>query len=397
MAFRLTAITPPYIYEGEADKIADALTGTFTRVHIRKPEATAEEIKTLIAGIPLPLRHRLSLHDHFEIAEPLGVGGVHLNSRNPYPPEAWKGVISCSTHDPGTALSILSSAEEKTGREFDYIFLSPIFPSLSKPGYLPQYSFEELKAAASERVYALGGVTAENLPIIKEAGFGGAAMLTDAWQHTLDMDAFGLQFITHPREGVSVVEGARLALEGGCRWIQLRHKNATPDIILEEGLQIAEMCRDFGATFIIDDHVALVKEAGADGVHLGKNDMPVAEARKILGPQYIIGATANTWEELLAAANAGADYAGVGPYRFTTTKQNLAPVLGRQGYKEIIMRKRERGIRIPVVAIGGITPADIPSIMAAGVSGIAASGTILNSDDPAATTGDIIKLTAMKA
>lgn len=397
MAFQLIAITPPYIYEGEAERIAEVLAYRFTRVHIRKPDATADEIKALIDGIPMRLRHRLSLHDHFELADPLGVGGVHLNSRNPYPPEAWSGVLSSSAHDPLAASGMLTSAWKETGKEPDYIFLSPIFPSLSKPGYLPRYSWEEMKGAASQRVIALGGITAGNLPMIEEAGFGGAAMLTDAWRPPLDMNAFRLQFITHPKENLSMVDEARLALEGGCRWIQLRHKDATPDVIAEEATAIAELCRQSGATFIIDDHVSLVKETGADGVHLGKNDMPVAEARRILGPQYIIGATANTWEELQAAAKAGADYAGVGPYRFTTTKQNLAPVLGTEGYREIIKRKTECGIRIPVVAIGGITPGDIPSIMATGVSGIAASGSILNSDNPAAAATHILELTTTTA
>ncbi|MCM1490355.1 MAG: thiamine phosphate synthase [Muribaculum sp.] len=205
------------------------------------------------------------------------------------------------------------------------------------------------------------------------------------------MSAFRLQFITHPYPYKSVTEGARLALEGGCRWIQLRHKDANDETLIEEGKTIAELCRACGATFIIDDHVELVKPIGADGVHLGKNDMPLEEARKILGPSYIIGATANTFAELKAAAQSGADYAGVGPFRFTTTKQKLAPVLGTNGYRNLIQQKQTEGIRLPVVAIGGITKHDIPEIMTTGVNGIAASGTILNSPDPAEATAEIIK------
>lgn len=386
MKFQLIAITPPYIYKDEAKRIAEALKGRFDRVHIRKPESTREEMVRLLNEIPENLRCRISLHDHHELVKQFGIGGIHLNKRNPNAPADWKGILSCSIHDPGQIKSGSNGA-----KSFDYVFLSPVFPSISKPGYLPRYTFEELTEVANQQVVALGGVTYENMQQIKEAGFGGAAMLTEAWRHPLDMTAFSLQFITHPYHGRSVEEGARAALEGGCRWIQLRHKDANEETLIEEAKTIAELCRCYGATFIIDDHVELARLIGADGVHLGKNDMPMSEARKILGPSYIIGATANTFAELKAAAQSGADYAGVGPFRFTTTKQKLAPVLGTEGYREIIKQKEKEGIRIPVVAIGGITKSDIPEIMATGVNGIAASGTILNSPDPAKATAEIIK------
>ena len=382
--FRLIAITPPYIYKGEAEQIEKALFGRFSRVHIRKPDAPDAEMRELLARIAEELRPRISLHDHHHLAKEYGIGGLHLNSRNPTAPDDWDGSLSMSAHTPDEAL-------KAAGRErYDYVMLSPVAPSLSKPGYRSQYSFEQLAVAASEKVVALGGVTDAILPMLEEAGFGGAAMLTSAWQKPLDPEAFRLQFITHPATERDVTEGARLALEGGCRWIQLRHKDADHDTLLKEGLAIAALCRQHGATFIIDDHVELVEATGADGVHLGKNDMPVAEARRRLGPSVIIGATANTAEELEAAAKAGADYAGVGPFRFTTTKEKLAPTLGVAGYEEIIRRKNERGIRIPVVAIGGITKQDIAAILHAGTDGIAASGSILTAADPAEATREII-------
>lgn len=385
MKFQKIAITPPYFYEGEADRIADALAGGFDRVHIRKPGSSAEDFERLLAAIPADLLPRISIHDHFPLAEKYPVGGLHLNSRNPFRHEgAWKGLISISTHNPREAV-----IESACG--CDYVFLSPIFPSFSKPGYGPRKVYEEYLCEIDEAVIALGGVTYDSLPALKAAGFGGAAMLTEAWRHPLDMDAFRLQFITHPQADRSVVEGVRLALEGGCRWIQLRHKDASEQTLTQEGLAISEMCRACGATFIIDDHVELVKATGADGVHLGKNDMPVEEARRKLGPSYIIGATANTYEELSAAARAGADYAGVGPYRFTTTKDKLAPILGTEGYRHICSRRNHEHIRIPITAIGGITEQDIPEITATGVEGIAASGCILNAGDPAHATSRIAR------
>lgn len=194
-----------------------------------------------------------------------------------------------------------------------------------------------------------------------------------------------LQFITHRRGQYDELSGARAVLEGGCRWVQLRMKDASPDEIIATGRPLARLCRDFDATFIIDDHVALVGELDADGVHLGKNDMPVAQARKILGSDKIIGATANTLDDMLAAVEAGADYIGLGPFRFTTTKEKLSPVLGLDGYRRIMSEFR-RSSDLPVVAIGGITAEDLVDIMATGVTGVAVSGALLSADNPATTT-----------
>ena len=172
-----------------------------------------------------------------------------------------------------------------------------------------------------------------------------------------------LQFITHTNTRFqSESAGAAEALRGGCRWIQLRMKHASEEQIIAEGLQLRELCDSFGATLILDDHVNLVTAIGADGVHLGKNDMPVAEARAILGPDKIIGATANSFADIQAAASAGADYIGLGPFRFTTTKENLSTILGVEGYSTIMQQCRKAGITIPVVAIGGITPDDIAAL-----------------------------------
>ena len=191
-----------------------------------------------------------------------------------------------------------------------------------------------------------------------------------------------LQFITHFTDRYSYLDSAMMALEGGCRWIQLRMKDADEDEIERTARLILPECRRRGAVFIIDDHVELVKRVGADGVHLGKNDMPVDEARRILGDEFIIGGTANTFEDIQRLAAQGADYIGCGPFRFTTTKKNLAPMLSIEGYENIVSLMKTHGINLPIVAIGGITYDDIPQVMATGVTGIALSGSVLRADNP---------------
>lgn len=200
-----------------------------------------------------------------------------------------------------------------------------------------------------------------------------------------------LQYISHFTPQISYAEGIRMALEGGCRWIQLRMKDAPAEEIIACAEEVLPLCRRHGAKFLLDDHVELVRQLGADGVHLGKNDMPVDEARKILGPDIIIGGTANTIEDIIRLHKQGADYIGCGPFRFTTTKKNLSPILGLDGYKSIVLKMKELGIDLPIVAIGGITVEDIPAVMGTGVSGIALSGAILGAPDPVKMTARIIE------
>lgn len=201
-----------------------------------------------------------------------------------------------------------------------------------------------------------------------------------------------LQFISHYTEKYTYLDSVKIALEGGCKWVQLRMKDATDAEVLPIAVEAQKLCREAGATFIIDDRVELVKQIGADGVHLGLGDMPIAEARKILGEKFIIGGTANTFENVKAHYQASANYVGCGPFRFTTTKKKLSPVLGFEGYRSIVSKMKEQGIDIPIVAIGGITAEDIPQIMQTGVTGIALSGTVLRAEDPVGEMKRILKL-----
>ena len=200
-----------------------------------------------------------------------------------------------------------------------------------------------------------------------------------------------VQFITHYTDQYTYLDSVRIALEGGCRWIQLRMKDTPTEDILPIAKETLTLCRQYEATFIIDDHVELAKQIKADGVHLGKLDMPITEARSILGKNFIIGGTANTLDDIQMHYEAGADYIGCGPFRFTTTKKNLSPVLGLEGYREIVRKMKMEGIDLPIVAIGGIEKEDIPSLMGTGITGIALSGSILRAEHPKEEMNEIIK------
>ncbi|MDR0926207.1 MAG: thiamine phosphate synthase [Ignavibacteria bacterium] len=205
----------------------------------------------------------------------------------------------------------------------------------------------------------------------------------------IDLEKFRLQFITNPTQKYSHIDGAKLALDGGCKWIQFRPKEMEYNSILDTASELQTLCKQYDATFIIDDHVEIANEINADGVHLGKMDMPPDKARLILNDK-IIGGTANTFNDIVALNLLGIDYIGLGPFRFTHTKKNLSQILGVQGYKQILSKLILNGIFLPIVAIGGITNDDIPNVLSTGVSGIAISGSILNATNPIRETANIL-------
>ena len=182
------------------------------------------------------------------------------------------------------------------------------------------------------------------------------------------------------------------ALDGGCRWVQLRMKDASDDEIRRVVSVIKPMCDQVEAFLILNDRVNLAKELEVSGVHVGKEDMSPSEARAILGAGAVIGVTVNTFEDVLRAATCDIDYVGIGPYRHTTTKKNLAPILGKEGISEICRQMDEKGIEIARVAVGGIGIDDILPLMECGVNGVAVSGAIANAKDMAAATSELVRL-----
>jgi len=185
-----------------------------------------------------------------------------------------------------------------------------------------------------------------------------------------------LQYISQGKTVQEQTENIQSALDAGCRWIQLRFKNAEKNELQALATQVKELCAVYRATFILNDHVDIAKMVDADGVHLGLSDTSIAAARSILGENKIIGGTANTISDVQMRISEKCDYIGLGPFRFTSTKEKLSPVLGLDGIALIMKEVLSGVIQIPIYAIGGITPDDVAVIMETGVFGVAVSGVI---------------------
>jgi thiamine-phosphate pyrophosphorylase len=187
-----------------------------------------------------------------------------------------------------------------------------------------------------------------------------------------------LHYITDSTQGLEPL------LKAGLNWVQLRVKNRNEKEMYNLADSFVALCEKYKAYSIINDYPKLARRVGADGVHLGKEDMSVAEARALLGKDFIIGGTANTYEDVEALYEAGADYVGLGPLRFTETKKNLSPVLGMEGYNQILQSCSVNGIRVPIIAIGGITVQDLEALHDAGLHGVAVSSAIKRAQNPTA-------------
>lgn len=394
-------ITLPRILKNEAETLAALCGAGVSVIHIRKPEASEPEIEELLKTLQAlgADMSRLTIHYNEPLARKYGLGGVHLRIEELLA-GAGEGLRrSCSAHGWTEA--------ERAATDADYVFLSPLFDSISKPGYRsaidPAEAAERLRRRKG-RIVALGGIRPANIARVRRIGFDGAAVLGAAWSadekavntertlknyHILNRKwkAAGgtLQLISDGDLSV-----AAQFLDAGGRWIQLRMKDASAEVIVCRGKEMLALCRKRRAVLVVNDAPQLAVEIGADGVHLGQADMPPIEARRIIGDGAVIGSTANTFEQIAARNDGETDYVGLGPFRFTTTKKNLSPVLGTEGYRTILGRMRTENIPLPVVAIGGIELPDIPQIMRTGVDGIALSGAIARADSPATTTANFL-------
>jgi thiamine-phosphate pyrophosphorylase len=422
-------ISRPDFFENEAGQINALLEKGMQLLHLRKPDCTKEELATLLRNIDSVYYSKIALHQYHELAGEFGIKRLHFPEklRLEQTEESLQNlkergfVLSTSIHNPA-ALADLSNA-------FSYTFLGPVFDSISKQNYRAalQANFKLNRLNFTGEVIALGGIDDSKIKTITQMGFDGAAFLGSIWseipglkpgvmdrasgqvrgtneihcpgfqagdqinqnQFLKEIERF--QFISQENEKISHIESIQLALEAGCRWIQLRVKNRPEEEVLPLAWEAIRLCDQYGARLIINDFPRIALAVEAYGLHLGLTDMSVPEARTLVGDKLVIGGTANSWEDIVLRIQEGADYIGLGPFRFTTTKQNLSPVLGLQGYRDLVKKMAAVGYTTPVIGIGGITPADVADLKQTGIYGIAMSSSLIQASDPRGTVNQIQK------
>lgn len=200
-----------------------------------------------------------------------------------------------------------------------------------------------------------------------------------------------LQFITNTESKTPVAEQIKGFISGGGRWVQIRMKDATDEEIAKVVEEVKPLCLETETFLLLDDRVELAKTLDVGGVHLGKEDMLPSKARMLLGPAAVIGVTANTIDDIKAVRSLDIDYIGMGPYAYTDTKKNLAPVLGLEGIRTLCTEMEQLEINIGHVAVGGIRLEDVVPLMEAGVNGLAVSGAIANAPDVKRATEEFLK------
>ncbi len=409
MPLKLIVITPEAVVADEAHVLTSILElDDSLRVHLRHPQAGDADISAIVDGIPRALWNRISIHGHNAVAAAHAGIGVHLSSSTLAEGGALPQcvVLSGSCH---TAAEVAAAPAA-----LSYVTLSPVFDSISKQGYAAAINGSDpaVRLCLSARsVIALGGMTPERLNDVAAAGFAGAAFLGYVWEgddvqercrrivaaarkvrrRVLERTPSLVHLVTDGADVTDTVEQVRQAVSGGCSWVQVRMKNADATERDAALLSLRDFCHSHGATLIVDDDVQAVRRTVIDGVHLGRNDMDPTEARAILGPVPLIGATVNCAADAERLVGKPIDYIGLGPWRFTTTKRRLADPLGAQSTRDLVRHIRDLGIRVPILAIGGITCEDIPAVLASGVDGIAVSSAICRAADPAAAASRFIQ------
>ncbi|MHA4738777.1 thiamine phosphate synthase [Dyadobacter sp. MSC1_007] len=436
---KLIVITHPDPVPDESRIIRELFEEGLECLHLRKPDYSEAQIGALLSGIGPEWHDRISLHQHHQVADHFGIRRLHFSEdkRNATPAET---ILSLKQQGYTLSTSIHSSEDLAILPDpFDYVFLGPVFDSISKAGYesILQSDFKLNKYGKDYDVIALGGITASNVPVAHQMGFDGVAALGVIWQspdharlafHDLpnpglkpgvgeggssssslprlkpgvrisslryatpspglhpweeDRSISRLHFISSQTPETTHLESIEKALSAGCKWIQLRVKNQAEEQVHELAAQAKILCEKHQAKLIINDFPNVALAVGAYGLHLGLTDMPVPQARAIVGDEMVIGGTANTFRDIALRIQEGADYIGLGPFRFTTTKQNLSPLLGLEGYQRLIAQMNASGHAIPIIAIGGIVPTDIPALLDVGVHGVAMSSALVHADDPA--------------
>lgn len=425
-ATRPTSDVSTQRFSSEFAVFADYCAAGLGRYHVRKPGWSRAQLAAWIEAVPAPWRSRLVLHSHHELVEEYGLLGRHwsdgeVSGWSALPPTRWGlGPSAGSNHrdapdrggDNAVHLGLFTSCschalKDLAARngQFDSVFFGPVFvsptkperPALSRTDLAPVSAYLQARTPAERRtkVIALSGITPERVPACRAMGFDGVATISGVYGSTGGMErdlrarwiksgaaltvnvaahraeiARHLMCLTQDGEALDHVEQAAQLCAAGAKLIQLRVKGADLPRWTEIAASVTRICHTHGARCLINDRPDLALAVGADGAHVGQHDGDWREARRLLGPGKLLGGTVNDLAGARRAVEAGClDYVGVGPFRFTRTKQKLAPVLGVEGVREVIAALDG----LPAWVIGGIQAADLPVIAATGAAGVAVS------------------------
>ncbi len=182
-----------------------------------------------------------------------------------------------------------------------------------------------------------------------------------------------IHFVSYGDSNNDHVASIKKVLDAGIDLVQLRIKNRTDAACYDQALKVKNLCKSYGAQLVLNDRVLLSNKLEIGAVHLGQNDMAILKARDILGESSYIGGTANTLDQMIRLSEEGVDYIGLGPYRFTKTKENLSPILGHKGIEDKLNAFQAKGHNVPVYIIGGIVESDFGIIATLPIAGIAVS------------------------
>jgi thiamine-phosphate pyrophosphorylase len=196
----------------------------------------------------------------------------------------------------------------------------------------------------------------------------------------------GLHVLTDARGGPAALAAVEAAVDAGAPAVQVRLKGCTDLVLYDFAAAVVEICASAGATCLVNDRVDIALAVGADGTHLGADDLPVAVARRVAGPAHLIGGTAREPQRARQLVAEGADYLGVGPAYPTRTKTGLPTALGPAGVAAVA-----RAVEVPVIAIGGITADRVPDLLRAGAAGVAVVDAVSGAADPAAATAVLLQ------
>ncbi|MTV49160.1 thiamine phosphate synthase [Heliobacillus mobilis] len=399
--------------------LSAAVEGGVHAVILREKDLSSSELSPLARQVKdktSPAQVPLIINGNIAVALAVEADGIHLTENDLTPSEVRKiagpaMILGRSVHNLAEVEQLIMSEEIA---HLNYLLFGNVYETECKPGK-PAQGIERLGEIVRRSplpVIAIGGIQADRMEEVLQSGAAGVAVMTsmmrsenprntaknlvsslqanklivkekslfgrchNLWKQAEKPLLYGIIGSGQAPDDIGLCTKVREALEGGCDILQIREKNMSTGEFLRRARLVRSLTAEYGKILIINDRVDIAMACGADGVHVGQEDMPAGEVRRIW-PQGILGVTVRNKEQAKAAEEAGADYVGAGPVFPTTSKSLEVPSLGFSGLQQIC-----QSIDLPVVAIGGLDAERIQGISQTGCRAVAMISAIFNEDDP---------------